>query len=261
MARKKANGGKALCSAPDAEPGAQSGKDAIGARGSASGADHKTPGKARKPRRSDEKRGSTGSPLTETSSPSPPNKPKKPRKPRHDGWTELRRKTFLAVLRESGCVTDACRVAGMSDTSAYRLRRRDPEIAAAWEEALANGQRGLVAVAHQHAVVGKETIIYRNGVEVERRVAPSDSMMALLIKRGDLGGRVGSRTTDRVITWEEWQDGWRFDEEGKKVTREAEAAAVRASLDAKLAAMHEKIKAREARQKAREEERRRGVEG
>jgi|GEM_PF-964022 len=250
MARKKANGGKALCSAPDAEPGAQSGKDAIGARGSASGADHKTPGKARKPRRSDEKRGSTGSPLTETSSPSPPNKPKKPRKPRHDGWTELRRKTFLAVLRESGCVTDACRVAGMSDTSAYRLRRRDPEIAAAWEEALANGQRGLVAVAHQHAVVGKETIIYRNGVEVERRVAPSDSMMALLIKRGDLGGRVGSRTTDRVITWEEWQDGWRFDEEGKKVTREAEAAAVRASLDAKLAAMHERLLARRQREEA-----------
>ena len=214
------------------------------------------------PRLSDESGPSTGSGRTVVPCPSPPeNKPpRQPRKPRHDGWTEVRRKTFLAVLRESGCVTDACRVAGMSDTSAYRLRRRDPEIAAAWEEAIADGQRGLVAVAHQHAVVGKETIIYRNGIEVERRLAPSDSMMALLIKRGDLGGRIGSRTADRVLTWEEWQDGWRFDDEGNKVTQEAEAAAVRASLDAKLAAMHEKIMAREARQRAREEERRRGVE-
>tara|TARA_R100001244_G_scaffold9454_2_gene11458 strand:+ start:17619 stop:18395 length:777 start_codon:yes stop_codon:yes gene_type:complete len=190
----------------------------------------------------------------------PPRKPRKPRKPRHDGWTEARRKTFLAVLRESGCVTDACRVAGVSGTSAYRLRRRDPEMAALWDEALETGQRGLVAVAHQHAVVGKETIIYRGGEEVERRVAPSDSIMALLIKRGDLGGRIGSRTADQVITWEEWQDGLRFDEEGNKVTLEEEAAAVRASLDAKLDDMRTKLLARDTRKRAAEDERLRAAE-
>ena len=176
--------------------------------------------------------------------------PRKPRNPRHDGWTEARRKTFLAVLHESGCVIDACRVAGISDTSAYRLRRRDPEMAALWEEALANGQRGLVAVAHQHAVVGKETVIYRNGEEVERRVAPSDAMLALLIKRGDLGGRVGSRTADQVLTWEEWQDGMRFDDEGRKVSLREQQAAVRASLDAKLGAMREKLLAARRQEEA-----------
>jgi len=175
---------------------------------------------------------------------------KKPRAPRHDGWTEARRKTFLAVLRESGCVRDACRVAGISTTSAYRLRRREPEIGVLWEEAQANAQRGLVAVAHQHAVVGKETIIYRNGVEVERRVAPSDSIMALLIKRGDLGGRVGSRTADQVITWEEWQDGLRFDEAGNKVSEQEEMMTVRASLDAKLGAMRVKLLARQQQEEA-----------
>ena len=177
----------------------------------------------------------------------------KPRKPRHDGWTEARRKIFLSVLRETCCVLDACRVAGMSDTSAYRLRERDSEIAALWDEAVANGQRGLVAVAHQHAVVGKETIIYRNGEEVERRVAPSDSIMALLIKRGDLGGRIGARTADKVITWEEWQDGVRFDAEGNKIDQREEAEMVRKSLDAKLGDMRMKLLARRAKAEERVE--------
>ncbi len=174
-----------------------------------------------------------------------------PRKPRHDGWTEARKKTFLAVLRESGCVIDACRVAGMSDTSAYRLRERDPEMAALWDEALANGQRGLVAVAHQHAVVGKETIIYRDGEEVERRVAPSDSLMALLIKRGDLGGRIGARTADQGITWEEWQDGVRFDGEGNKIDEREEREAIHKSLDRKLGDMRMKLLARRAKEEER----------
>ena len=189
-------------------------------------------------------RGSTGSPQTDVSSPAPN---KKPRKPRRDGWTEERRKIFIAVLRESGCVLDACRVAGMSDTSAYRLRERDPDIAAQWDDAVANARRGLVAVAHQHAVVGKETVIYRNGEEVERRVAPSDSILALLIKRGDLGGRIGARTADKVLTWEEWQDGLRFDDEGNKVSEQEEAEAVRKSLDAKLGDMRMKLLARRAK--------------
>ncbi|VWX56117.1 conserved hypothetical protein [Sphingorhabdus sp. 109] len=172
-----------------------------------------------------------------------------PRKPRHDGWTEARKKTFLAVLRESGCVADACRVAGISTTSAYRLRRRDPAMAELWDAALADGLRGLVAVAHEHATIGKETVIYRGGAEVERRVAPSDSLMALLIKRGDLGGRIGSRTADQVITWEEWQDGVRFDAEGKKIDEREEAEQVRASLDRKLDAMRRGFLARDARER------------
>lgn len=212
---RPADGGETEPSHSDAEPGARNANALVVAQGSAASADHK-----------------------------------KPRKIRRDGWTEERRKIFLAVLRESGCVLDACRVAGMSDTSAYRLREREPEIAAQWDDAVANGQRGLVAVAHQHAVVGKETVIYRNGVEVERRLVPSDSILALLIRRGDLGGRIGSRTADRVLTWEEWQDGVRFDADGKKIDEREEAAAVRAALDAKLDAMRARLLARRQRAEA-----------
>ena len=172
----------------------------------------------------------------------PPNK--KPRAPRHDGWTPAARKTFLATLRQTGCVRDACRVAAMSSTSAYRLRRRDADFDRRWKAAKAQAIRGLVAVAHQHAVVGKETVIYRRGVEVERRVTPSDALLALLIRQGNLT----ERDADRLISWEEWQDGIVFDEQGNKISRAEEAAAVRASLDRKLGDMAAKLRLRRDRE-------------
>ena len=173
---------------------------------------------------------------------SPPTKT--PRTPRHDGWTPAARKTFLATLRQTGCVRDACRVAAMSSTSAYRLRRRDADFDRRWKAAKAQAIRGLVAVAHQHAVVGKETVIYRRGVEVERRVTPSDALLALLIRQGNLT----ERDADRLISWEEWQDGIVFDEQGNKISRAEEAAAVRASLDRKLGDMAAKLRLRRDRE-------------
>ncbi|GAB5489713.1 MAG: hypothetical protein Pars2KO_32830 [Parasphingorhabdus sp.] len=44
---------------------------------------------------------------------------------RHDGWTHARTKTFLATLRQTGCVKDAARVVGMSTASGYRLNYGD----------------------------------------------------------------------------------------------------------------------------------------
>ncbi len=171
------------------------------------------------------------------------------KKIRHDGWTPARTRVFLATLRQTGCVKDAARVIGMSTTSAYRLRRRDAVFAEAWEAALDDARRGLIAVAHERAIVGKETIIIRNGKEVERRITPDSSILALLIKRGDMsalsGGegagrqRIGSRTADRVITWEEWQAGVRFDDWGKKYEEKLDGAA----LDAKLRDMFDRAHA------------------
>ncbi len=131
----------------------------------------------------------------------------------------------------------------MSSTSAYRLRRRDADFDARWKEARAHARKGLVAVAHQHAVIGKETLIYRGGVEVERRVTPSDSLLALLIKQGNLT----EQDADRLITWEEWQDGVRFDAQGNKIDQRDEAEAARKSLDRKLGDMRMKLLARRAK--------------
>jgi hypothetical protein len=57
---------------------------------------------------------------------------------RHDGWTLERQIAFIEALAETGCVEEACRRVGMSDTSAYALRRRPcgAPFRRAWEVAL-----------------------------------------------------------------------------------------------------------------------------
>lgn len=117
---------------------------------------------------------------------------------RSDGWTGARTRVFLASLAQTGCVTDAARIAGVSTTSVNRSRRLFAPFDRACAEALANALRGLEAVAWQRAVEGRETIVIRGGKEVERRITPSDALLKLLIQRGDLSGALG-----RVMTADE----------------------------------------------------------
>jgi hypothetical protein len=93
---------------------------------------------------------------------------------------------FLAVLTQTGCVSDAARVAGVSRTSVNRARKLFAPFDRACAEALAKALRGLEAVAYERAVEGREMVILRNGKEVERRIMPSDGLLGLLLKRGDL---------------------------------------------------------------------------
>lgn len=140
---------------------------------------------------------------------------------RHDGWTLQRRSVFLDVLGHTGCVRDACNVAGMTSTSAYRLRQIDAQFAHAWQVSLARSQKGLEAVAYKHAVVGRETIIIRNGEEVERRITPSDTMLSLLIKRGMISPEISAakalELSEKTLTFEEYKDDWIFDDAGNKL--------------------------------------------
>ncbi len=133
---------------------------------------------------------------------------------RMDGWSPARVAQFLDTLAETGCVRDAARVVGMSSVSAYRLRAKSPAFAARWAQAMEAAQEGLVAIAYKRAVEGKETIIIRKGEEVERRISPSDAMLSLLVKRGDLSGE---RATSAAISFEEHEQGWYFEEDGRKV--------------------------------------------
>lgn len=159
---------------------------------------------------------------------------------RHDGWNQHRLQRFLDVLAHTGCVEDACRCAGMSDVAPYRAKKKYPLFAAAWDEALARSQKGLIAIAYQRAVEGRETIIIRKGEEYERKIEPSDAMLGLLIKRGDMTGGKLAENPEAVLTFEEYQAGWRFDGWGKKF-RQEEPAAVRKKLEEKLAAMRQRL--------------------
>ncbi|WP_447750289.1 hypothetical protein [Sphingopyxis fribergensis] len=122
---------------------------------------------------------------------------------RADGWTVARTRTFLALLAQTGCVTDAARVAGVSRTSVNRSRKLFAPFDRACAEALGNALRGLEAVAYQRAVEGREMVIVRDGREVERRIVPSDSLLGLLLKRGDLkGGKDVHLTPEEAAAYE-----------------------------------------------------------
>src|SRR3546814_17738105 len=100
---------------------------------------------------------------------------------REDGWTAARTRRFLAVLAQSGCVSDAARVAGMSRKSVNDARRRFPEFDRACSTALARARRGLQAVAYERAVVGREMVIVRGGTALERRRMPADHRLGLVL--------------------------------------------------------------------------------
>lgn len=156
---------------------------------------------------------------------------------RHDGWTQERTQRFLDALAHTGCVRDAARIAGVSNVAGYRLKRDYPRFAAAWDDALKRAQQGLIAIAYRRAVEGRETIIIRKGEEVERRIQPSDAMLGLLVKRGDMkdgaGGDTGALAA--AISWDEWQAGIRFTVSGEKYQDEPEDQARSAFRDRMLA--------------------------
>src|SRR3546814_7717763 len=68
-------------------------------------------------------------------------------------------------------------------------------------------------------------------LEVERRIMPSDSMLGLLLKRGELGegGAAGTHYRrydgDAAISAEEHMQGWRFDGKGIKYFHPGSATA------------------------------------
>ena len=62
--------------------------------------------------------------------------PKRP--PRHHEWTAVRMVAFLRELAATLSVSRAARSVGMSRQSAYKLRRRLPAFAEAWDGALAD---------------------------------------------------------------------------------------------------------------------------
>ncbi|MBA4753025.1 MAG: hypothetical protein H2055_12475 [Sphingopyxis sp.] len=63
---------------------------------------------------------------------------------RSNGWTKARRGAFLAELAQSCNVGRALAMAGMAGSTAYQLRRRDPEFAAQWQAALVDPRRARV---------------------------------------------------------------------------------------------------------------------
>ncbi|TPG39747.1 hypothetical protein EAH79_13695 [Sphingomonas koreensis] len=102
---------------------------------------------------------------------------------RHDGWTAARQRIFLRALSETGCVRDACARAGISNTSAYRMKKRSAPFARAWDRAIAKAMPTIEQAAYERAVIGWDEPIVQGGKVVGSKRRYSDSLLRLLLQR------------------------------------------------------------------------------
>ena len=102
---------------------------------------------------------------------------------RHDGWTAERQRTFLTVLAETGCISEACSEAGVSSRSAYRLRQlpHAKAFAEAWDLALRLATVRLIAAAYERALRGTVREFWREGELVAQTRTPSDKLLTFLL--------------------------------------------------------------------------------
>ena len=69
-------------------------------------------------------------------------------------FTKDRREAFLGALADSGIVTIAAKIAGITRARAYQVRKHDSGFASAWEEAEEQAADALEAEAWRRAVDG-----------------------------------------------------------------------------------------------------------
>jgi hypothetical protein len=122
-----------------------------------------------------------------------------PLRARHDGWTPDRQILFIEALAESGCVEEACRRAGMSDSAAYKLRNRPSGRAfrLAWDAALDCALQRIEHAAFGRSLNGVARPVFHKGEQVgEWR--HFDERLTMFLLRARRSGRYG-RWIDGMI--------------------------------------------------------------
>lgn len=139
-----------------------------------------------------------------------------PVRARHDGWTPERQRAFIEHLADTGCVAEAAALVGMTEQSAYRLRRRRDAGAfdAAWEAALERGIQRLTGIAFDRAINGTPKRIYYHGELVAEERVHSDRLLIHLLKQARASL---TRSHDRARVdsdWDSWMKALEENEEG-----------------------------------------------
>lgn len=122
---------------------------------------------------------------------------------RHDGFTAEKRKRCLKVLAETGCISDAARVAGVSRNTVDRWRRKDAGFSKLCEAAIDMASSHIETLAWERAVTGIKEPIWHCGKLVGTRIKRSDAIFRMLLigsnkkKYGRMGG-VGRKQLARA---------------------------------------------------------------
>lgn len=92
------------------------------------------------------------------------------------------RRPFLAALSQNGNVTDACEIANVDRSTAYKQRNKDEAFAVQWDEAIDIAIDRLESEAHRRAALGTRKGIYYKGDLVATELEYSDQLMITLLK-------------------------------------------------------------------------------
>lgn len=93
--------------------------------------------------------------------------------------------TFLAAFEQTGNVSSAARIAGVSRQHVYRVRGEDPAFAAAWDESNELATGSLEAEAVRRARDGTLRPIFNAGKKVGEVREYSDTLLIFLLKARD----------------------------------------------------------------------------
>ncbi|KTE17304.1 hypothetical protein [Sphingopyxis sp. H115] len=107
------------------------------------------------------------------------------KKRRKDGWSPDRQRAFIETLADCGSVVTAAQRVGMSESSAYRLRRSPGAEAfdRAWSAAIDAASKKLLDAAFERALVGTDEPVFdRDGNRVGRRLRQSDRLLMFLLR-------------------------------------------------------------------------------
>lgn len=133
-----------------------------------------------------------------------------PVRPKHRWvrWTKDMREGFLDHLAATCNVRQSAAVIGVGRASVYRLRRRDPDFAGEWNDALALGYQMLETLVLGHVLAGKQDSAIASAVAGAPPVDLVAAMKLLTTHRNATGkphkGGTGRRfaepdETDRLL--------------------------------------------------------------
>lgn len=183
---------------------------------------------------------------------------------RWNGLTELKQRTFIQLLADSGSVTMAAKAIGTTTSAMYGLRRREgaESFAAAWEVAVEIGARRVLDTLMEHAIHGTpETIIQDGEVVAERRRYNHRAMMWIVSQRfpekyGSATGLMDMSGMSHAMQKlkAKWEGEWRAKYDAEHAAQaEADIEAQEAVLEAERRELLPLILVKMYQQKVREE--------
>lgn len=104
---------------------------------------------------------------------------------RHDGLTPAKKARVYEALAKYGTVKDACRAAGISDTTFYRHEKKDPEFRSLCAAARSKAGTPIAILAWERGVTGIEEPVFHYGKVVGTRRRRSDGVFKMILMASD----------------------------------------------------------------------------